>query len=81
VTFATGIVLVVLGAAFVYWGAYRLRRPRREADRQWIRANPLSNLMLGGRPLGFDRMGALVSVVVGVGVIVLGIAALVASSA
>jgi hypothetical protein len=37
--------------------------------------------MLGGRPLGFDRMGALVSVVVGVGVIVLGIAALVASSA
>jgi high-affinity Fe2+/Pb2+ permease len=74
-----GIFLVLIGATFASWGAYRLRRPRRQADVEWIRSNPLSNLTLGGSLFGFDRSGALASLLAGVVGILLGLAALLAS--
>ena len=79
---AIGIFLVLIGATFASWGAYRLSRPRRRADVEWIRSHPLSNLTLGGffrlggLLVGFDRSGALASLVVGVLAILLGVAAL-----
>jgi high-affinity Fe2+/Pb2+ permease len=76
---AIGIFLVLIGATFAFWGVYRLSRPRRKADVEWIRSNPLSNLTLGGSLLGFDRSGALASLLVGVVGILLGLAALVAA--
>jgi hypothetical protein len=75
---AVGIVLVVVGAAFAVWGVYRLSRPRRREDVEWIRSNPLSNLTLGGLPLGFDRSGAVFSVVAGVAGILLGLGVMLA---
>lgn len=77
-TLAVGIFLIFVGAAFASWGAYRLSRPRRRADVEWIRSNPLSNLTLGGLLLGFDRSGAVASLLVGVLVILLGLATLLA---
>ena len=76
---AIGIFLVLIGATFAFGGVYRLSRPRRKADVEWIRSNPLSNLTLGGSLLGFDRSGALASLLVGVVGILLGLAALVAA--
>jgi len=78
VSLAVGTFVIVVGATFASWGVYRLSRPRRRADVQWIRSNPLSNLSLGGLGLGFDRSGALTSLLVGVFAIFLGIAALLA---
>jgi hypothetical protein len=74
---AIGLFLVVVGTAFAFWGAYRLNRPRRRADVEWIRSNPRSNLTLGGSLLGFDRSGALASLLVGVVGILLGLAVLI----
>jgi high-affinity Fe2+/Pb2+ permease len=76
VSLAIGIVLVLVGATFASWGAYRLSRPRRRADIEWIRSNPRSNLTLGGIRLGFDRSGALASVLAGAVGILLGLAVL-----
>jgi hypothetical protein len=76
---AIGIFLLGLGATLASWGAYRLSRPRCQADVEWIRSNPLSNLTLGGVPLGFDRSGALASLLAGVVGILLGLAALLAA--
>jgi hypothetical protein len=73
---AVGIVLVVVGAVFAFWGGYSLSRPRRREDVEWIRSNPLSNFTLGGTLFGFDRTGALASLLVGGFAILLGIAAL-----
>lgn len=73
---AVGIFLVVLGALFASWALYRLSRPRRREDVEWIRSNPLSNATLGGLLLGFDRSGALASLIAGVVSILLGLAVL-----
>jgi hypothetical protein len=73
---AIGIFLVLIGATFASWGAYTLSRPRRQADVDWVRSNPLSNLSLGGSLLGFDRSGALASLLAGVVGLLLGLAAL-----
>lgn len=72
----TGIVLLVIGAALGSWGGYRLSRRRRRADVEWVEADPLSNWTLGGVPFGFDRIGALASLVAGVVGLVLGLAVL-----
>jgi hypothetical protein len=77
-TVAVGIVLVVVGASFGVWGVSRLSRPRRTEDVEWIRSNPLSNFTLGGVQFGFDRSGALFSVVAGVVGILLGLGVMLA---
>jgi hypothetical protein len=78
VSLAVGAFVIVVGVTLASWGVYRLSRPRRSADVEWIRSNPLSNFSLGGFGLGFDRSGALTSLLVGVVAIFLGIAALLA---
>jgi hypothetical protein len=78
VTIVVGVLLGLVGAAFASSGAYRLLRPRRREDVEWIRANPMADRMLGGWPLGFDRVGALASVVVGGLAVVLGTGVLLA---
>jgi hypothetical protein len=71
-----GIFLVLVGAAFALWGGYRLSRPRRQADVEWIRSNPRSNWTLGGGFLGFDRSGAMACVIAGAVGVLLGLTAL-----
>jgi hypothetical protein len=71
-----GIALIAVGAALGCWGVYRLSRPRRRTDVEWIRSNPLANLTLGGLFLGFDRSGAWASLLAGVLGMLLGLAAL-----
>ncbi len=76
VQLVVGIVLLVAGLALALWGGYRLSRPRRTHDVDWIDSNPLSNWTLGGVPLGFDRMGAGASLLAGGAALILGVAVL-----
>ena len=68
----------MVGVAFAASGVYRLFRPRRGSDVDWIRRNQLANWMLGGLVVGFDRAGALMSIVIGVAAMILGVAVLAA---
>jgi hypothetical protein len=74
-----GLFITTAGVALASWGAYRLLRPRRPADVEWIRRNPLSNLTLGGAIFGFDRSGALACLIVGFVAVLVGIGVLAAS--
>jgi hypothetical protein len=76
VSLAVGIVQLVVGMAFMCWGAYSVLRPRRQSDVDWIESNPLSNWTLGGYPLGFDRMGGVASLLAGSVALILGVAVL-----
>jgi hypothetical protein len=78
VDLAIGIFIIVVGAALASWGAYRLLRPRRPADVEWIRRNPRSNRTLGGLLFGFDRGGAFASVALGVFAVFIGVAVIAA---
>jgi hypothetical protein len=73
VKLAVGVLIAAIGAAFAVSGAYRMLRPRRAEDVEWIRSNPMSNWMLGGLLLGFDRIGAVIFFVVGGFAVALGI--------
>jgi hypothetical protein len=70
---ALGVVIVVAGLGLAASGLFRLVRPRRQTDVEWIRRYPLFNTTLGGFVLGFDRNGALVSFAAGIFAILLGI--------
>lgn len=76
---ALGVVIVLGGVGLASSGLYRLVRPRRQTDVEWIRWYPLFNTTLGGFVLGFERNGALVSLAAGIFAILLGTALLVVS--
>jgi hypothetical protein len=76
---ALGVVIVLVGVGLASSGLFRLIRPRRQTDVEWIRRYPLFNTTLGGFVFGFDRNGALASLAAGIFAILLGIALLVLS--